>query len=146
MLDRSHCLFPIVGVLCLALACSPAEQKTEPKTPAAPPSSAAAPVPAKADSAAAKAEADRIFAERCATCHGEHGAGDGPASSGLVPPPRNFQSADWQKSVSDEHIEKIIQYGGSAVGRSPAMPANPDLISRPEVVASLRAHIRAIAQ
>ncbi len=128
--------------LSLALACSQAEQKTEPAPP--PARAAAAPIPA-VDPAAAKAEADKIFAERCATCHGARGAGDGPASAGLVPPPRNFQASEWQKSVSDEHIEKIIQYGGAAVGKSPAMPGNPDLISKLEVVAALRAHIRALA-
>jgi mono/diheme cytochrome c family protein len=80
------------------------------------------------------------------TCHGPNGAGDGPASAGLVPPPRNFQDAAWQKSVTDEHIEKIVQYGGAAVNKSPAMPANPDLMSKPAVVAALRAHVRALAK
>ena len=65
--------------------------------------------------------------------------------AGLMPKPRNFQDAAWQKSVSDEHIEQIVQYGGAAVGKSPAMPANPDLTSKPEVVAALRAHVRALA-
>jgi mono/diheme cytochrome c family protein len=128
--------------LSLALACSQAEQKTE----AAPPPARAAAVPTPMiDPAAATAEADKVFAERCATCHGVRGGGNGLASEGLVPPPRNFQDPEWQKSVSDEHIEKIVQYGGSAVGKSPAMPGNPDLISKLEVVAALRAHIRALA-
>jgi mono/diheme cytochrome c family protein len=93
-------------------------------------------------SPSAVAEAEQIFAARCTPCHGASGAGDGPASSGLTPRPRNFHDEDWQTSVSDEHLERIIQYGGAAVGRSPAMPANPDLTSKPEVVAALRAHIR----
>jgi hypothetical protein len=32
------------------------------------------------------------------------------------------------------------------VGKSPAMPANPDLMAKPEVVAALRAHVRGLAQ
>lgn len=130
----------LAAVFWLALACSQAEQKPE-----APPAAAAAPMPtAVVDPAVARAEAEKIFAERCATCHGTQGAGDGPASAGLVPKPRNLQDPAWQQTVSDAHIEKIVQYGGAAVGRSPAMPGNPDLMSRPEVVAALRAQIRAL--
>ncbi|GIW73099.1 MAG: hypothetical protein KatS3mg102_2641 [Planctomycetota bacterium] len=92
--------------------------------------------------AAARAEAKTIFQTRCAVCHGEQGRGDGPGSAGLDPKPRNFQDADWQASVTDEHIEKIIVYGGAAVGRSPTMPGNPDLQGKPAVVAALREYIR----
>jgi mono/diheme cytochrome c family protein len=93
---------------------------------------------------AARAEAKEIFSTRCFTCHGVNGAGNGPASSGLTPPPRDFQDPIWQASVSDEHIRQIIQYGGAAVGKSPAMPPNPDLVAKPEVVEALRAHIRSL--
>jgi mono/diheme cytochrome c family protein len=141
-LAKRFVLRGLAAGLSLALACSEGERKTEPAAPSAP--AAVAPSPAL-DAASATAEADKIFAERCATCHGARGAGDGPASQGLVPPPRNFQDPQWQASVSDAHIETIVKYGGAAVGKSPAMPANPDLNSRPEIVAALRAHIRALA-
>jgi len=98
--------------------------------------------PAAGGGESAAARADEIFATRCATCHGPKGAGDGPGSKGLTPQPRNFQDPEWQAEVSDEHIRKIIQYGGAAVGRSPVMPGNPDLISKPEVLDALVAHIR----
>jgi hypothetical protein len=70
------------------------------------------------------------------------GMGDGPGSAALTPKPRNFHDKDWQASVNDDHIHKIILYGGAAVGRSPMMPGNPDLIAKPEVVKGLVAHIR----
>lgn len=92
----------------------------------------------------AKKEAAEIFANRCTPCHGPSGAGDGPASAGLAPKPRDFRDPEWQKSVDDAHIEKAIQYGGAAVGKSAAMPANPDLNEKTEVVASLRALIRGL--
>jgi mono/diheme cytochrome c family protein len=137
-------LFTFAG-LWLAVGCSESEPPAPP--PAAPAAPAAAPAPAPAgDLAAAQAEAEKIFSERCVTCHGASGGGDGPASAGLVPKPRNFQERAWQESVSDEYIEQILQYGGAAVGRSPAMPANPDLMSKPAVVAALRAHVRALAK
>jgi mono/diheme cytochrome c family protein len=97
-------------------------------------------------SPAARTEAEQIFNARCTPCHGMTGGGDGVASAGLSPKPRNFHDGAWQKQVTDEHIEKIIQYGGAAVGKSPAMPSNPDLMSKPEVVAALRAHIRTLSQ
>lgn len=74
-------------------------------------------------------------------CHGASGAGDGPASAGLTPKPAAFSSAEWQAKVSDEHIEKIIAYGGMAVGKSAAMPPNPDLDGKP-VIPALRVLIR----
>jgi mono/diheme cytochrome c family protein len=107
----------------------------------APPAAAPAPA-AAADPAAARAEAEQIFATRCFTCHGAEGKGDGPGSAALTPPPRNFQDPEWQKSVTDSHIEQIIQYGGAAVGRAPTMPGNPDLMSKPAVVTALRERIR----
>jgi mono/diheme cytochrome c family protein len=118
---------------------------SSPKSPAAP---APAPAPPAAPPAGvdARAEARQIFESRCSTCHGAQGAGDGPASAGLEPKPRNFRDAAWQRSVSDAHIEKIVQYGGAAVGKSPLMPPNPDLVPRPEVVAALREHVRSLAK
>lgn len=96
----------------------------------------------RADAEAAKKEAQEIFATRCTPCHGPKGAGDGPGSAGLTPPPRNFTDAAWQKSVTDQHIENIIKFGGIAVGKSPAMPSNPDLMAKPEVVSALREVVR----
>ena len=87
-------------------------------------------------------EADNIFATRCQTCHGPTGSGDGPASNGLNPRPRNFHDAAWQASVSTEHITKIVQFGGAGVGKSAAMPANPDLTERGGVVAALTGKVR----
>jgi len=135
----------LISAFSLAAGCSQAERQAEPAPPSAAPAAAPAPTPA-GDAVAARAEAEKIFSERCVTCHGPNGAGDGPASAGLVPKPRNLQDSAWQKSVSDEHIEQIVQYGGASVGKSPAMPANPDLMSKPEVVAALRAHVRALAK
>ena len=105
----------------------------------------AASAPAGDPSASAVVEAEQIFATRCLPCHGSQGRGDGPGSAGLAPRPRDFTNPQWQASVTDERIEKIIQYGGSAVGLSPVMPPNPDLATRIEVVQALRAHVRSLA-
>ena len=60
------------------------------------------------------------------------------------PKPRNFSNADWQKSVTDGHIEKIILGGGPSVGKSVLMPPNPDLATKPDVVKALRAKVRSL--
>lgn len=92
----------------------------------------------------AKKEAEELFSARCSTCHGQQGHGDGPASAPLNPKPRNFGDKSWQASVTDAHIENIIQNGGMAVGKSPLMPPNPDLAGKPAVVKALRARVRSL--
>jgi mono/diheme cytochrome c family protein len=104
--------------------------------------SAASDSPPVVITAEARAEATVVFAERCQNCHGPSGQGDGPAAAGLHPRPRNFGDKMWQSNVTDAHIERIIQFGGPSVGKSPAMAPNPDLISKPQVVAALRERVR----
>lgn len=127
-------------VICSALAACQGKSSSSGGAPA-PSAEPAANAAAAQDNKAAAAE---IFANRCTPCHGAGGAGDGPASQGLTPKPANFTAADWQAKVTDEHIEKIIVYGGQAVGKAAAMPPNPDLDAKPALVAALRAHIRSL--
>jgi len=103
------------------------------------------PLRAAADDAippATMTEAENIYRSRCISCHGPGGKGDGAAAAALNPKPRDMTDAAWQKSVTDAHIEQIIQDGGPAVGKSMMMPANPDLKSRPELIKALRAVVR----
>ncbi len=67
------------------------------------------------DASAAATEASTLLATRCAACHGTSGKGDGPAAAGLNPKPRSFSDPEWQKSVTDDHIAKVIVEGGAAV-------------------------------
>jgi mono/diheme cytochrome c family protein len=121
-----------------------------PQRPAAPAASAPAepapapPVPEAAGASDAVRKADLIFSTRCATCHGPTGSGDGPGSVALDPKPRDFHDAAWQAQVSDEHLRKIIVEGGGAVGKSPLMLPNPDLVDQPEVVTALVLHVRSL--
>jgi mono/diheme cytochrome c family protein len=94
----------------------------------------------------ARQEAQTLFSTRCAVCHGERGTGDGPGAAALNPRPRNFQDKAWQGAITDAQIDDIIKKGGAAVGKSAAMPPNPDLADKAEVVMALRAHIRGLAQ
>jgi mono/diheme cytochrome c family protein len=89
---------------------------------------------------AAAAEADAAYRQRCVTCHGNLGAGDGMAASALNPRPKDLRDPAWQSGVTDEYIEKIIAGGGPAVGKSMSMPANSDLA--PATIQALRAKVR----
>ena len=120
---------PMFYALLVAAGCS----KSEPPPPPEP----VAPAAVAPDIAKGK----EIFAQRCVPCHGTSGEGDGPASASLNPKPRRFADANWQREVTDDYIEKIVKLGGAAVGKSPAMPSNPDL-NDPAVVAGLRTVVR----
>ncbi|MDX2165814.1 MAG: c-type cytochrome [Deltaproteobacteria bacterium] len=94
---------------------------------------------------AAMADAEAIFRARCTMCHGSGGRGDGPAGAALSPRPRDMTDPTWQASVTDAHIETVILGGGPADGRSPLMPANPDLKTKPDVIKALRQIVRGFA-
>lgn len=96
-------------------------------------------------SESARTEAVSLFGDRCAVCHGLNGDGKGPVAANLNPKPVDFRDRKWQRSVTNEKIAKAIVYGGPAVGLSLSMSANPDLESRPAVVAALIEHIRNLA-
>jgi mono/diheme cytochrome c family protein len=123
---------------CTSKDAAPAEPKAAEPTPA--------PAPAAEPAADPVADAAEIFESRCTVCHGISGKGDGDGSAALDPKPRDFTSTDWQSSVTDEHIQKIIVYGGAGVGKAPTMPANPDLDAKPEVVAELVKYVRDLAK
>ena len=96
-------------------------------------------------SAGDRALARQIYTDRCVTCHGSTGHGDGPSAAALTPKPRSYADAAWQKKVTDASIEKAILEGGPAVGLSVMMPGNPDLANKPGVVQGLREIVRSFA-
>lgn len=84
-----------------------------------------------------RGEAKALFDTLCFTCHGKTGLGDGPGAAQLEPKPRSFADAAWQDSVTDEHIRKVIVFGGAAVGKSPMMVAQPQLKGKDDVLNAL---------
>ena len=94
----------------------------------------------------AEVEAEKVWTSRCVNCHGSSGKGDGPGAATLDPKPRSFADPGWQGQTSDERITKAILEGGMGVQMSPAMPANPDLEKKPEVVKALVLKIRKLQQ
>lgn len=105
----------------------------------------ARPAPRNVVMSDARKEAVALFQSLCSTCHGTTGHGDGPGAAACEPKPRSFADAAWQSSVTDEHIVKTVTLGGAAVGKSPQMPAQPQLKGKTEVLQNLVEIVRNFA-
>jgi cytochrome c5 len=90
----------------------------------------------------AQAEAQAFYTKRCVECHGATGGGDGRSADTFTPKLNNYNDPAWQASITDDQIKEIIVRGGVRLGKSPAMPSNPRLKARPEVLDALVKIIR----
>jgi len=77
----------------------------------------------------------RVFAQRCALCHGPDGHGDGPGSKALNPKPRNFHDKAYMSTRTDAQLLETIHKGKGV------MPKWGGVLSEAEITAVL-AHIR----
>lgn len=79
--------------------------------------------------AADLAKGKTLYTQRCATCHGEKGAGDGPIALSLPPEqkPRNLQEGKNKFATDDDKFRELMKKGGAAVGLNMLMPAQSDL-------------------
>lgn len=100
------------------------------------------PPPPLPENASATDKATYKFKTVCIYCHGADGAGDGISAASLDPKPRNFHNPEWQAAITDDRIKKTILEGGEAMGKSPSMPANPDLAGDPQTLNELVKLIR----
>ena len=133
----------LIGLI-IGISGCPSKEAAPVEPKAAEPAPAPTPTPAPEADVDPVAKAAEIYKNRCTVCHGEGGKGDGAGSAALDPKPRDFTSPEWQAEVTDEHLKKIIAYGGAAVGKAPTMPANPDLDESSDVVAELVKYIRSL--
>ncbi len=67
------------------------------------------------------AQGHTLYQANCASCHGTGGEGDGPAASGLSPPPANLRWAVRRPMAGDDYLMWAISEGGGQIGT--AMPA-----------------------
>jgi cytochrome c oxidase cbb3-type subunit III len=70
-----------------------------------------------------QAEGKKLYLTYCSSCHGDNGKGDGPAAQSLPVKPANHTSGAVMNQLTDQFLMEIISKGGSAVGKSPMMPA-----------------------
>ena len=81
----------------------------------------------------------KVFAVRCALCHGPDGHGDGVGSKALNPKPRNFHDKAYMSTRTDAQLLEVIHQGKGA------MPKWGGVLSDAEITAVL-AHIRALGK
>jgi len=72
-----------------------------------------------------------VFAQYCATCHGDAGKGDGQNAYNLVPPPPDFTTS--KNLVDEAYVRRVIAEGSAAVGRSPLSPPYGHTLSPQEI-------------
>lgn len=124
----------ILFALGAVVGCSKPEGQAKPEADKAPTTQqTTAPAATTAAAAAGGNAAQDLFTSRCSICHGTSGKGDGPGAAALNPKPRDYTNKDWQASMTDERLKKVIVGGGASVGKSAAMPPNPDLEGKPEL-------------
>jgi mono/diheme cytochrome c family protein len=92
---------------------------------------------------AREARGHRVFLQRCATCHGTQGRGDGQNAYNLQPPPPDFQESLAKLPVADRR--KVIEGGTVSLGRSPLCPAWGRSVA-PDDVDALLAWLEAAAR
>jgi mono/diheme cytochrome c family protein len=89
---------------------------------------------------AAVAQGRQIFAERCASCHGADGLGNGEAGKALSPSPALLAYMIRRPIAVDEYLLWTISEGGAQFGTE--MPAFKDMLDQDDiwrVVAYMRA-------
>jgi mono/diheme cytochrome c family protein len=77
--------------------------------------------------------AQKIYQIACSQCHGISGNGLGLNSSFLAQEPRNHTSAKEMEKLSNEHLFKVIKFGGISVDKSTLMPAWGALIKDQDI-------------
>src|SRR5580765_3689724 len=85
--------------------------------------------------AAQRSPGQALFSQHCAVCHGA--AGEGGSGPDLTNPL-------WQRSLTDDQLERAIRDGRPSPGGGPAMPAFQDRINAAGRTA-LVAHLRGLA-
>lgn len=150
-LRLAACALVIVAVaasLAAVAGCGAKQQSADSGSSPAPAASApaadtaAAPAaPASTPAAGQSAGADvggRVFKTRCVVCHGASGHGDGIASKGLDPKPRNFHDKAYMATKTDAQLLATIHAGKGA------MPSWKSQLSEDEMKAVL-AYVRTFA-
>jgi mono/diheme cytochrome c family protein len=81
---------------------------------------------------AALARGRSIYAAKCAACHGDQGAGDGPAAAGLALKPPSFRDAAMVAEMTDAYWFWRVSEGARAepyASKNSTMPAYKDDLS-----------------
>ncbi len=96
--------------------------------------------PPGSDLPASAPTGQRVYAQRCAVCHGTDGRGNGPAAPSLIPRPRDFTRGEFKyrstpagQPPGDDDLIRVVRDGLQAS----AMPAWGDVLSDAELRAAV---------
>ena len=89
---------------------------------------------------AAEPDGAKLYAERCSTCHGDDGKGDGPMAPALAPKPRNFRDAAFWSERTAAQVRTAIEKGKPGT----MMPPFDGVLSDAEIDAVVR-HVQHFA-
>jgi mono/diheme cytochrome c family protein len=138
----------LVALCCAALSlvnlgCGGSAEQQNTSTTAAPessPTSQTTPTADQGDTSPAGmlALGGQVYQQRCALCHGPQGKGDGPASAGLNPKPRDHTDATYMNSRTDADLLDVIHNGKGT------MPAWKNVLTEREMQAVLL-HVRSLS-
>ena len=124
----------VIGLTLLLFGCG------DSGSPPTPPSQ-----PAAAPASPAPVQADALYKQYCASCHGPDGKGNGPAAAALSVKPADHTNPAVMSKISDTELFKAIKEGGQAVGKSPAMPPWGGTL-KDEQIRALVAYVRSLAK
>jgi len=94
--------------------------------------------PAPAANAPVELDGAKIYAEKCALCHGPNGKGDGPGGAALNPKPRDHTDGKYMNARTDEQLLEVIHNGKGS------MPAWKGILTEDQMKAVLQ-HVRSLA-
>jgi high-affinity iron transporter len=87
---------------------------------------------------AQRLEGEGLYTQRCASCHGAAGAGDGAMARSLSRLPPDIGTVAWQSEHSDDQLAEVVRAGIAGT----AMPASNEL--SPAQVQSVVAYLRTL--
>ena len=81
-------------------------------------------------------EGEGLYTQRCASCHGAAGAGDGALARSLTHLPPEIGTVAWQIEHSDEQLARVVRDGVAGTAMPPSSELSPPQLQ--SVVAYLR--------
>ena len=117
----------VLSTVILAACGGGAPAETEPEVPAEY-AGKTNPFAGQADAATA---GGALYAERCASCHGATGAGDGPAAAALDPKPADLATV--ASDQADDFLFWRIMEGGAMEPFNSSMPAQKGILTDDQV-------------